>query len=264
MTSPLVSIIIPAYNSAKYINRCIDSVLAQTYQNWEAIIVVAPSTDNTFDLLVEYHDGRIVVIGEGQKTNCATARNTGIRFCKGQYITFLDSDDYFLPERLEKQVAFMEDNTDLDWCWSYLKVISDINEPVTIHKTSPLSTTDGMQGVQTMIIRKSYLNNVFERDGYYFDPSMSQVDDGDLTMRIRHGKYAELPNVLTVYVANPEGLTRSTSRLKIQWYILNVVLKNHAWEFMPYIIKDTAVMAVDLLFNVDLTAWNKRRKDGTS
>jgi hypothetical protein len=93
---------------------------------------------------------------------------------------------------------------------------------------------------------------------------MSQVDDGDLTMRIRHGKYAELPNVLTVYVANPNGLTRSTSRLRIQWYILNVVLKNHAWEFMPYIIKDTAVMAVNLLFNVDLTVWNKRRKDGTS
>ena len=257
---PLVSVIIPAYNSGKYINRCIDSLIVQTYQNWEAIVIVAPSIDNTLDQLIMYHDGRIIIYGEGKKSNCATARNTGFDICRGKYITFLDSDDYFLQDRLQKQIAFMEANPDLDWCWSHLKVISDIYEPVKIHKTSPLSIIDGMQGVQTSLFKKSYLIGIAKNDGYLFDPNMSQVDDGDLMMRVRHGNYAELPQVLTVYVGNPEGLTRSTSRLKIQWYIWRVVLKNHAWEFVPYMIKDTVIMAIDLIFDIDLVAWNKKRE----
>lgn len=106
----LGSIIMPSYNTAPYIKETIQSVLNQTYTNWELIIVDDCSTDNTDEVLTEIDDPRIRVFKNEKNSGAAVSRNRALREAKGQWIAFLDSDDIWMPEKLEKQIAFMESN----------------------------------------------------------------------------------------------------------------------------------------------------------
>lgn len=107
----LVSIIMPSYNTARFIEETIDSVIAQTYTNWELIIVDDCSTDNTDDVVSKYlEDSRIRYIKNESNSGAAVSRNRALREAKGKWIAFLDSDDIWEAEKLEKQIAFMEKN----------------------------------------------------------------------------------------------------------------------------------------------------------
>lgn len=109
--SELVSVIMPSYNTAKFIKQTIQSVLAQTYDNWELIIVDDCSTDNTDEAVAEFLiDTRIRYIKNDTNSGAAVSRNRALREAKGKWIAFLDSDDIWTPDKLEKQIAFMTDN----------------------------------------------------------------------------------------------------------------------------------------------------------
>lgn len=110
MTEGLVSIITPCYNGAKYIGQTIDAVLAQTYQNWEMLIIDDGSKDNSADIVREYaaKDSRIRLLQQAN-AGSAAARNNGIREANGQYIALLDADDLWFPEFLATQTAFMKE-----------------------------------------------------------------------------------------------------------------------------------------------------------
>ncbi len=107
----LVSIIMPSYNTAQYIGESIKSVQAQTYENWELIIVDDCSTDNT-DTAVDpfLSDERIRYLKNSRNSGAAVSRNYALREAKGKWIAFLDSDDLWLPDKLEKQINFMTEN----------------------------------------------------------------------------------------------------------------------------------------------------------
>ena len=106
----LVSIITPAYNAADYITEAIESVLAQTYLNWEMLLVNDCSKDNTAEIVQSYavKDKRIKLINLKQNSGAALARNAAIQNAKGRYIAFLDSDDLWKKEKLQKQIEFMQ------------------------------------------------------------------------------------------------------------------------------------------------------------
>ena len=106
----LVSIIMPSYNTAPYIKQTIQSVLAQTYTNWELIIVDDCSTDNTDEIVDAIKDSRIRYFKNEKNSGAAISRNKALREAKGQWIAYLDSDDLWMPEKLEKQIKFMEEN----------------------------------------------------------------------------------------------------------------------------------------------------------
>ena len=108
----LVSIITPNWNCAKYICETIKSVQAQTYQNWEMIIVDDCSTDNSEEAVKPFLelDKRIRFLKNGKNSGAAVSRNYALREAKGRWIAFLDSDDLWLPEKLEKQLKFMVEN----------------------------------------------------------------------------------------------------------------------------------------------------------
>jgi glycosyltransferase involved in cell wall biosynthesis len=107
-----VSIITPNYNCEKYISQTIESVLAQTYMNWEMIIIDDCSTDNSYEIAMEYStkDSRIKVYRMERNSGAALARNKAIELSQGEYIAFLDSDDLWIPEKLERQMKFMLKN----------------------------------------------------------------------------------------------------------------------------------------------------------
>lgn len=107
----LVSIVMPSYNTGKFIRESIESVLAQTYTNWELIIVDDCSTDNTDDIVGEYlTDERIRYLKNEKNSGAAVSRNKALREAKGRWVAFLDSDDIWHHKKLEKQIAFMKIN----------------------------------------------------------------------------------------------------------------------------------------------------------
>ena len=106
-----VSVIMPSYNTANYIAESVKSVIAQTYTDWELIIVDDCSTDNTDEIVAPFlTDPRIRYIKNEKNSGAAVSRNRALREAKGKWIAFLDSDDLWLPEKLQKQIAFMEEN----------------------------------------------------------------------------------------------------------------------------------------------------------
>lgn len=112
----LVSIIMPSFNTASYIKESVQSVINQTYTNWELIIVDDCSTDNTDEILAQIEDNRIRYLKNERNSGAAVCRNKALREAKGQWIAFLDSDDLWMSQKLEKQIRFMEWN---DYAFSY-------------------------------------------------------------------------------------------------------------------------------------------------
>lgn len=108
----LISIITPVFNSEKYIEACLNSVVNQTYNSWEHILVDDCSTDNSATIIRSFaaKDKRIKYIRLEENSGAGIARNRGIRLAEGDFIAFLDSDDLWYPEKLEKQFRFMIDN----------------------------------------------------------------------------------------------------------------------------------------------------------
>ena len=107
----LVSIIMPSYNTACFIRESIQSVLTQNYKEWELIIVDDCSSDNTDEVVKQYlSDERIKYIKNDRNSGAAVSRNRALREAKGKWIAFLDSDDLWMPDKLKKQISFMEKN----------------------------------------------------------------------------------------------------------------------------------------------------------
>ena len=132
----LVSIVTPSYNTGKWIGETIESVLKQTYGNWEMIIVDDCSTDNTDEVVARYSDSRIKYFKNAKNSGAAVSRNKAIKMAKGDYIAFLDSDDLWVPDKLEKQLEFMKDNNYAFTC-AYSDCIDEASYPLGEIDTCP-------------------------------------------------------------------------------------------------------------------------------
>ena len=121
MKDAKVSIILPVYNAKEYIKDCIDSILAQTYQNFELIIGDDASTDNSIDICKQYDNPKIRIIK--CEHNYIRTCNTLLKFCNGDYIARMDADDIMLPNRIQKQVEILEKDESLSLCCSNRLII---------------------------------------------------------------------------------------------------------------------------------------------
>ena len=162
----LVSIITPSYNSANYIKETIGSVIAQTYQNWEMIIVDDCSTDTSLNVINEYlhKDHRIKLVSLKSNVGAAEARNAALNTAKGRFIAFLDSDDVWLPQKLEIQVAIMLKNNFPITFTEYGVFNEDLSKykytikiPDTINYTGYLKST--IIGMSTAIINREMIGS---------------------------------------------------------------------------------------------------------
>lgn len=138
----LVSIITPCYNAADFVSQTIESVLAQSYQNWELLLIDDGSKDKTVDIIQKYavQDSRIKALHnthEKQVRGPGAARNTGIEFATGRYIAFLDSDDLWTADKLKVQIDFMQNHNAI-LCYGWYELITADNVVVGQHTpTSP-------------------------------------------------------------------------------------------------------------------------------
>lgn len=132
----LVSIIMPSWNTANYIVESIESVLAQTYTNWELIIVDDCSSDNTDEIVASFKDERIKYLKNVKNSGAALTRNRALREAKGEWIAFLDSDDLWTPEKLEHQINFMKKNG-YSLSFTEYEKIDEESQPLNIYVSGP-------------------------------------------------------------------------------------------------------------------------------
>lgn len=137
MVDGLVSIIMPSWNTAKFIAESIKCVIDQTYQNWELLIVDDCSTDNTDDVVEPFlKDARIIYIHNEKNSGAALTRNKAMREAQGEWIAFLDSDDLWMPGKLERQIKFMKEHGYVLSYTEYEK-IDEEDKPINIYVTGP-------------------------------------------------------------------------------------------------------------------------------
>lgn len=192
-----VSVIIPTYNREKYISEAIDSVLNQTYKDYEIIVVDDGSTDKTKEVLTKYNDKIRYFYQENQ--GVSVARNKGIKESKGDYIAFLDADDMWLPQHLEKEIGAFETDSKVALVYAQLRVLNK-NKIVGIKPTIPVFKVEDFWAgasitTSTVIVKKE----CFYKVGL-FNVSLKRAQDSDMWIKISSCfKIHYIPEVLGIY-----------------------------------------------------------------
>lgn len=213
-----VSVVIPVYNGAETIARALDSVLAQSFQDFRILVVDDCSTDDTVAVVSRYDDPRIEIIHLDQNQGASAARNTAIVRARGRYIAFLDADDMWRPEKLERQVAFMDEaSPHIGACFCDFILHRDAS---FLRSPRPRlewvdSLVDGcwVSPGSTMLVRRE----VYPVVGDY-DATFERLEDWDWLLRcVDHFDLRALPEALVeIFVAggpNFEAVERSTERM---------------------------------------------------
>lgn len=184
--NPIVSVIIPTYNRAHLVGRAIKSVLNQTFQDFELIVVDDGSTDNTKEVVNSFSDTRIRYIKHEINKGGNAARNAGLKNSKGEYIAFLDSDDEWLPEKLEKQVnMFQKSSDEVALIYSWAEIIDEKGN--LFMKSQPMIKGEALREIlngnflpsSTVIVKKA----CFDKVGL-FDENFTSCQDREMWTRI--------------------------------------------------------------------------------
>ena len=227
-----VSVIMAAYNASKYISDAINSVMAQLYQDWELIVVDDGSTDNTFEIVIDFmqRDFRITYLKTSHRGVCF-ARNAAIAKASGEWIAILDADDIWLPEKLEKQMIAAEMNHHVVAWGSYVQHLSSTGQILSLQKQGTTSVEEYDKLVaageipflvhSTLIVKKSVLDSI----GVY-DPSFPVSQDFELLSRIIfQGIVLAIPEPLVFYRIHKSSA--SMSKFFTQQKYLRWVLARH-------------------------------------
>ncbi|NEQ54987.1 MAG: glycosyltransferase, partial [Leptolyngbya sp. SIO3F4] len=214
---PIISVIIPAYNSAKTIQVSIDSVLSQTFSDFELIVIDDGSTDKTLELVKSIKDPRLKLFSF-ENAGAATARNRGIANAKSDFIAFLDADDVWLPEKLVDQLAAFEHDPSagLVYSWSdYINANGDflcvgkrvITSGNTEDTYAKLLVSNFLENGSTPLVRMDVLKDIGG-----FDESLKSSQDLDLYLKIATKyRFVTVPKVQVKYRVTPGSITSKTA-----------------------------------------------------
>ncbi len=212
---PQVSVIIPTYNRARAADRAVRSVLHQSYQDLEIIVVDDGSTDDTQKVIEELDDQRLRYIRHERNRGGSAARNTGIEAAHGHYIAFLDSDDEWLPQKLERQAQFLQSSEpSVGAVCAGFVVVDERGHTGGVRIPSDRSVTldelfcrNSIGTASTVVVKRE----CFER--VQFDPAMESCQDWDMWIRLaKRYKFAFVPEVLVRYHFNRYGMITANSR----------------------------------------------------
>jgi len=213
--APFVSVILPTYNRKNLARRAILSVLAQSYKNLECIVVDDCSTDGTLDLLTTMmkSDPRLKVVSHLRNLHASAARNTGLAAICGDLVAFLDDDDTWLPDKLEKQVDCLMTalpNVGMVYCWFDVyrgtEVVDTRRSTLRGNVFDHMLLSQPLGNASTLLVRKE----VIDRIGG-FDETLPRGNDGDFIRRLsQHYEVEVVPEVLVHYFVDHGGHPRIT------------------------------------------------------
>ncbi len=217
--SPLVSVVMPAYNVAWCVGRAVDSVLAQDYAKRELIVVNDGSTDDTRAVLAAYGD-RIVVVDQDNR-GMSAARNAGIDRARGTYVAVLDSDDWWLPAKLARQVELMESRPEIGFCSTSARVVNGEGQLINdwrcpVRNPQILLTLFAENaaiagGCSAVMVRKALLDQVGS-----FDESLRGFEDPDLWIRLAAvSGYACIDETLVGVLRRDASVSRNLDSMRV-------------------------------------------------
>lgn len=190
MNNPRVTVLMSVYNGECYLNEAIDSILAQTFTDFEFLIIDDASTDNTPGILRSYSDPRITIITNEKNLGLTRSLNNGLAVAQGDYIARMDADDISLPERLDEQVHFMDNNPDICVCGCWVKIIGQNAGDIWRYPTSHDEIAcrhlfECSIAHPSVIMNKKYLNE----NQIHYNNTFKKSQDYELWVRIS-GSYA--------------------------------------------------------------------------
>lgn len=234
-----VSVIIPVYKVEKYVAATVESVLAQTYTNFELLIIDDGSPDKSIEICQQFVDDRVRIIRQ-ENRGVAAARNTGIRQAQGEYLAFLDADDLWTPEKLAKHIEHLENSPTVGVSFCRSAFIDELGEPLGIYQITKLKgitpldllcrTPIGNGSVP--VIRRETLEDIAFQDNlyttvenFYFDDDRQLHPSEDVECWLRIAMKTKwliegIPEPLTLYRVNSQGFSAQ------------LVKKLNSWETM--------------------------------
>jgi len=247
----LVSIIIPTYNRAPELKRALKSVIEQSYQNWECLIVDNNSTDSTDEIIQEFNDSRIKLFKINNHGIIAVSRNKAIQEAQGEYIAFLDSDDWWKPNKLEASITYLNQGADV--VYHGLLCVRKVNQS-TLRKrqvgsrsvTAPvyhdLICNGNALANSSVVVRRELLNRAGQLSK---DPALVAAEDYECWLRVAKltDKFVKIPKVLGYYWTGGDSMTsapralinlKKIEALHITPYINTCLLKMPIWWQYAY------------------------------
>lgn len=228
---PRVSVIMPVFNVERYLAAAIMSVLDQEFSDFELIVVNDASSDNSAEAILEFSDPRIRYICHECNQGVSAARNTGIHVAQGEFVAFLDPDDVALPDRLGKQVSFLDDNPQSGLVGSWSELIDECGNTVGGRSGAhsdplirPLLLFRNTLMLSSLLVRRGALPHSL------FAKMLSE--DYDFLARIpRHWEFSVIPEILVQYRINQQGAMSS------KW----ALVKEGAWQTQLRLLRELGV-----------------------
>lgn len=220
ISMPEVSIITPCYNSARYLHETINSVLNQTFKDWEWLITDDLSTDNSVEILKNISDPRIKLIEAKKNGGAGIARNLSLKEAKGRYITFLDADDFWEPDFLQEMLDFMKrENTELAYS-NYARCDENLKQKIADFVADKEVTFNNL----LKTCRLSLLSSMYDsaRVGKEYFPEKSKREDHimwlNLLKKIPLGK--PLPKTMAKYRMHAASISRKKTNIMKDQYLV--------------------------------------------
>ncbi|ELS34712.1 MULTISPECIES: glycosyltransferase family 2 protein [Pseudanabaena] len=246
---PKVSVIMPVYNVEKYIAETISSVLAQTFTDFELLVIDDESKDTSIEICEGFTDARIQIIHQKNR-GLAGARNTGIRHAKGEYLAFLDSDDVWRSQKLEKHVQHLDANPAIGVSFCSSEFIDDDSQPLGNYQIPQIKNItpelvlcrNPISNGSVPVIRKAvfqdieFIDNFYgTEEKFYFDDRFRQSEDIECWIRIvltTKWQLEGIPEALTLYRVNSGGLSANMIKQLDSWEKVIAKTRTYAPQFL--------------------------------
>lgn len=230
----LISVIVPVYNLEQYIVDTIESVLAQTYQHFELIVVDDGSTDRTAEICESFNEPQLKLIRQ-KNQGANAARNAGLRAAKGDYIAFLDGDDLWFPEKLAKHIEHLEQSPEVGISYSQSAFIDEAGEQMGLYQMPKLTDItirdvlcrNPISNGSCAVLRQEVFEGIKFQDNldgtqqdFYWDEQLQGSQDLDCWFRIAlqtDWKMEGIPEMLTLYRVNSNGLSAKLLKKQESW-----------------------------------------------
>lgn len=226
---PKVSVLMPAYNGEKYIGQAIDSVLSQSFRDFELVVIDDGSTDKSAEIVGSYSDKRIRYVANPTNLGLAGARNRAIEVSNGDYLAWLDCDDITLPGRFLKQVTLLDEYPNVGLCGTWVRTLGLESEQVWQYPSDPgfvraRMLFDDPVATSAVMVRRSCL----AADELHFDTRFPPAEDYDLWERVsRKNAVCNISEVLTLYRIHPNQIStiKRVQQKKSVWAIQSRLLE---------------------------------------
>jgi glycosyltransferase involved in cell wall biosynthesis len=246
---PLISVIMPVYNGEKYLNEAVESILGQSFADFELIVIDDGSTDGSAAILESFcqNDVRVIIRQHSQNQGITVALNTGLALARGKYIARMDADDISLSERFEKQVAFLEKHPEIDVIGSAVQMINERGQKIGV-LPSPLDDLairwKGLFSASFLHPTVMLRHSVLIEHNIRYRVSRNQPEDFDFfTQLLEHARGANLPEPLLLYRVHSNSLTSQFLKDKLSTKAV-LILRNLQARFPGLAISHDQVVLV--------------------